>query len=131
MIIFFKLINKKSFFNYKKKKINFKRKYLKKVIKENKGIAISKIQIGIRIKNFTLKYKNKIYNFKNIKIDWKSKEKNKIKEGCLSLINKYNIKRSKFIKINAKNKTKYIKNFVSICIQHEYNHCIGKTIKNK
>ncbi|MGX7589406.1 peptide deformylase [Candidatus Vidania fulgoroideorum] len=96
-----------------------------------KGYAIAFVQLGIRKNAFSLYYCGYYFFFNSSKI-WKGVEKYNFKEGCLSLSYEYYRKSSKYIYIECENNYKikkkiFLKNFVSICFQHEYNHIIGKT----
>ncbi len=102
----------------------------------NNGIGLSGIQVNIKKKIIVidiLKKKNSKLIFINPKII-KKKKIIKIQEGCLSIPNKYiYTKRYKYIYIefyNIKGKkiTIFLKNLLSICIQHEIDHTKGKLI---
>ncbi|MGX7589263.1 peptide deformylase [Candidatus Vidania fulgoroideorum] len=101
-------------------------KSLKKICFSNSGLAISGIQLGI-FSNVFFIFKKTFFLFKNSIIVWKSLEKTISKEGCLSLKNKYYSKRCRFIYVFSHNflnlKKIFLKDFYSICIQHEIDHC--------
>ncbi len=102
----------------------------------NNGIGLSGIQVNINKSIIIIDIFKKINSklvFINPKII-KKKKKIKSKEGCLSIPNKYlNIIRYKYLIFKAynlkfKKKIYYVKNLLSICIQHEIDHINGKLI---
>lgn len=122
------------------KKIN---KKIKKIIHnmfetmyENKGIGLAATQVNIHLKIIVIDIMKKKYQPLILINPKKIKEKGiiKIEEGCLSIPEKKKIiTRSKKIEILALNyygeKIKIIaKSLLSICIQHEMDHLIGKLL---
>ncbi|MGX7582464.1 peptide deformylase [Candidatus Vidania fulgoroideorum] len=107
--------------------------YLKNIIKKSEfyivGYAVALVQLGIRLNIFSVYYK-KYFFFLNFNKIWRSSEKYFFEEGCLSFEENIFKKRSKYIMVKCenlkKNKKKiFLKNFTSICFQHEIDHLIG------
>ncbi|QCI27308.1 peptide deformylase [Buchnera aphidicola] len=122
------------------KKVN---KNIKKIIHnmfetmyENKGIGLAATQVNIHLKIIVIDIMKKKYQPLILINPKKIKEQGviKIEESCLSVPEKKKIiTRSKEIEILALNyygeKIKIIaKSLLSICIQHEMDHLIGKLL---
>ncbi|MGX7576843.1 peptide deformylase [Candidatus Vidania fulgoroideorum] len=128
MIFFEKFLNHKSYLNFN----NFLfYKFLKKCYLNN-GIALAFNQLSLRLNCFYIFSKN-IFFFNNCFLYYKSKSIFILSESCLSFKGIFLTYRNKFICFLSFYKKRiikiFLKNFYSVCFQHEYSHTIGFTIK--
>lgn len=101
-----------------------------KVMKENNGIGLSCIQVGIPLTMFVISIEDEDEVFINPHIYNVSDEKIILEEGCLSSLDLVDVERYRSIGVYYIN-SKYQKEHMifhglwSVCIQHEYDHLNG------
>jgi peptide deformylase len=100
-------------------------------MKENNGMGLAATQIGKPLQLCVIRFERKTYILINPKIKSKSWAKEIAEEGCLSFPGQFlPIKRSKKIKVTAKNKsgkeiTLEAEGLLARAMQHEIDHLDG------
>ena len=101
------------------------------------GCGLAANQVNIAQRFFVMdcsKEQNKPVKLINPVITWKSDEKGKIEEGCLSLpgarveVERAKTVRVKFLDENGKEQEKEFDNIEAVCVQHEIDHLDGITL---
>ncbi|PIR98109.1 MAG: peptide deformylase [Candidatus Colwellbacteria bacterium CG10_big_fil_rev_8_21_14_0_10_42_22] len=125
------------FSQHSSKEINKLIKEMDDSMQKANGIGLSANQIGLDMRIFVARWDNKFFAVFNPKIEKRSKEKETMEEGCLSIPKQYGeVSRSENIVLIGQNKQgKKIKirawGMLATIFQHEIDHLNGKLFTDR